>query len=103
MQIPKLMWLKRRMPGQWARAGHAFDLVDYLGWRASGSSARSICTLARKWSYMGHAAPGWRDDFLAAIDLADLRARTGAPERATPVGDDLGPLAAFAAADLGLG
>ena len=36
--------------------------------------------------------PAGRADFLDATGLADLRARTGLPERATPVGTDLGAL-----------
>ncbi len=102
MQIPKLMWLKRHRPEAWARLGFAFDLADFLTWRATGRSMRSICTLACKWGYLGHAAPGWRPDFLAAVGLADLLARAGLPETATPVGADLGPLTAAAAATLGL-
>src|SRR5690606_40902641 len=33
MQVPKLMWLKRHMSETWARAGHLFDLADFLGWK----------------------------------------------------------------------
>ena len=33
-------------------------------WKATGSTARSICTLACKWGYLGHAPPAWRPDFL---------------------------------------
>ena len=90
MQIPKLMWLKRHLPASWARLGMAFDLADFLSWRATGNPARSQCTLACKWSYLAHETPGWPEDFLAATGLADLRARAALPERATPVGADLG-------------
>lgn len=103
MQLPKLMWLKRRRPEAWARLGFAFDLADFLTWKATGRSERSICTLACKWSYLGHAPPGWRPDFLAALGLEDLLARCGLPMAATPVGADLGPLAGAAAQSLGLG
>lgn len=102
MQIPKLMWLKRSRPEVWSRLGLAFDLADFLTWKASGRTARSICTLACKWGYLGHAAPGWRPDFLAAVGLEDLLSRAGLPEAATPVGADLGPLTAQAAMELGL-
>jgi FGGY-family pentulose kinase len=102
MQVPKLMWLKRHLPGSWRRVGHAFDLADFLTWRATGNPARSQCTLTCKWSYFAHEAPGWRQDFLDAIDLGDLVERTGQPAAASPVGADLGPLTAEAAADLGL-
>lgn len=102
MQIPKLMWLKRARPEAWARLGLAFDLADFLTWKASGSTARSTCTLACKWGWLGHAPPGWRPDFLAAVGLDDLVARAGLPDAAAPVGADLGPLTAAAAAHLGL-
>ena len=102
MQIPKLMWLKRHRPDSWARAGLVFDLADFLTWRATGNTARSICTLTCKWTYLGHAPPGWRPDFLEAVGLDDLLLRAGLPDAATPVGADLGPLTAAAAEHLGL-
>lgn len=102
MQLPKLMWLKRHLPASWARLARAFDLADFLAWRATGCDARSQCTLACKWSYLAHETPGWPRDLLAAIGLPDLMARAGLPEVATPVATDLGPLTAAAAGDLGL-
>ncbi len=101
MQAPKLMWLKRHRPDSWARMGHAFDLADFLTWKAGGGTARSQCTLTAKWSYLAHAG-GWRDDFLAAVDLADLRRRAGLPDAATPVDAGLGTLSTEAADALGL-
>ena len=35
MEIPKLMWLKRRLPAQWQRYGRFLDLADFLTFRAS--------------------------------------------------------------------
>jgi FGGY-family pentulose kinase len=102
MQIPKLMWLKRHLPASWTRLGMAFDLADFLSWRATGNLARSQCTLTCKWSYLAHEAPGWPEDFLAATGLPDLRARAGLPERASPIGTGLGTLTPAAARDLGL-
>ena len=102
MQAPKLMWLKRRLPGTWAAAGAMFDLADFLAWKASGSNARSQSTLVCKWTYLAHEEPGWRRDFLDAVGLSDLIERAALPERATPVGADLGPLTARAADALGL-
>ena len=80
MQMPKLMWLKRYQPGQWAKAGHFFDLADFLTWRATGSLARSRCTTTAKWNYLAHEENGWRDDFLEAIGLSDLRERGALPK-----------------------
>lgn len=102
MEVPKLMWLKRHLPEQWAQAGQFFDLADFLSWRASGNNARSQCTLVCKWTYFGHEQPGWQRDFLAAVELEDMLERGGLPERAVPIGTDLGPLTAAAAAELGL-
>lgn len=102
MQTPKLMWLKRHLPGVWAKAGYFFDLADFLTWQASGSLARSQCTLTAKWTYLGHEAQGWRRDYLEGIGLADMLARGQLPERASPIARTLGPLTQRAAAHLGL-
>jgi FGGY-family pentulose kinase len=102
MEIPKLMWLKRHLPESWARAGLFMDLADYLTWRASGSTARSECTLTCKWTYLAHETPAWQRDFLAARGIPDLLERGGLPERATAIGSDLGPLTREAAQELGL-
>ncbi len=101
MQTPKLMWLARNRPDAWKRAGHFFDLADFLTWRATGSTARSQCTLTSKWTYLAHDG-GWRPDFFAEVGVPDLLVRGGLPERATPVGSAVGRLAARAAAELGL-
>ena len=102
MAVPKLMWVKRHMPDAWSRAGAIFDLADYLTWRASGSTARSQCTLTCKWTYLAHETPGWQQDFLAAVGLDDMLDRAGLPDTASPVSSDLGPLSQAAAAELGL-
>ncbi|WP_413205892.1 FGGY-family carbohydrate kinase [Rhodospirillum sp. A1_3_36] len=102
MEIPKLMWLKRHYPERWPNAGYFFDLADFLTWKASGSLARSQCTLTCKWTYLAHEDPGWQRDFLEVVGLSDLLERGNLPDRATPIGDDLGPLSEEAAAHLGL-
>jgi FGGY-family pentulose kinase len=102
MQIPKLMWLKRHLPGQWPKAGYFFDLADFLAWKASGSLARSQCTLTCKWTYLAHETPGWQTDFLDKVTLGDLLERGSLPQRASPVGTDLGQLLPEAATALGL-
>ena len=41
MQPPKLLWLKRHLHDDcWKKAGHFFDLADYLTFRATGDSSR---------------------------------------------------------------
>lgn len=102
MEVPKLMWLKRHMPGTWERIGYLFDLADFLTWKASGSLARSQSTLTCKWTYLGHTEPGWRRDFLAEVGVEDLIERGNLPETASQVGEDLGPLTPEAAEALGL-
>jgi FGGY-family pentulose kinase len=102
MQTPKLMWLKRNLPATWGAAGLLFDLADFLTWKASGSLARSQCTLAAKWTYLAHEETGWRHGFFEAVGLGDLFDHGGLPGKASPVGADLGPLTPEAAAALGL-
>ena len=102
MATPKLMWLKRHLPESWNEAGYLFDLADFLTCRASGSIARSQCTLTCKWTYLAHEKTGWQQDFFEAVGLDDMLERGQLPGRASPVGTDLGPLTARSAQDLGL-
>lgn len=101
MEIPKLMWLKRHRPEIWDRTGLVFDLVDYLGWRASGSLERSGSSLTCKWTYLAHEA-AWPHDFFDQVGLPDLIAHAGLPQQATAPGAPLGPLTDQAAEELGL-
>ncbi|KQZ15388.1 ribulokinase [Mesorhizobium sp. Root554] len=102
MVTPKLMWLKRHLPETWSEAGYLFDLTDFLTWRASGSLARSQCTLAAKWTYLAHEKEGWQRDFFAGIGIGDLFDHGNLPERASPVGANIGNLTPEAARALGL-
>ena len=102
MQMPKLLWLKRNLPQTWARAGHFFDLADFMTWRATGSTARSRCTLTAKWNYLAHEDEGWRQDFLALAGLEDLLERGGLPSGTAAAGQTVGNLSVEAARDLGL-
>src|ERR1700676_625953 len=104
MEIPKLLWLKRYLPSTYHAAGHFFDLADYLSFRATGSTLRSICTLACKWNSLAHERR-WSNSYFERIGLGDLasdsRAKIGneivAP--GTPLGVGL---TGSAAHDLGL-
>jgi FGGY-family pentulose kinase len=102
MQVPKLMWLKRHLPAAWEKLGAAYDLVDYLTSRATGSTARSQSSLACKWLWNADGSGGWPTDFLRDIGLADLVTRAGLPASPVPPGTDLGPLTPAAALSLGL-
>src|SRR6476660_2569556 len=104
MEIPKLLWLKRYLSSTYRSAGHFFDLADYLSFRATGSTARSICTLACKWNFLAHERR-WSDSYFERIGLgalaSDAYAKVGTEivVPGTPLGAGLtGP----AASDLGL-
>lgn len=71
MEIPKLLWLKRHLPSTYRSAGHFFDLADYLSFRATGSTARSMCTVACKWNYLAHERR-WSDSYFERLGLGDL-------------------------------
>src|SRR6266513_4670239 len=71
MEIPKLLWLKRHLPSTYRSAGHFFDLADYLSFRATGSTARSICTLVCKWNFLAHEQR-WSKSYSERIGLGDL-------------------------------
>lgn len=104
MQTPKLLWLKENLPASYAAAGHFFDLADFLTFRATGSTARSICTVTCKWTYLGHERR-WSDAYFARIGLAELaadgHARIGA-EIVEPGSALANGLSGAAAAQLGL-
>jgi len=104
MEIPKLLWLKRHMPATFRAAGHFFDLADYLSFRATGSTARSICTLGCKWNFLAREQR-WSNSYFERIGLGDLAsndyARIG--NEIVAAGTPLGTgLAEDAARDFGL-
>jgi D-ribulokinase len=70
-EIPKLLWLKRHLPSTYHSSAHFFDLADYLSFRATGSTVRSICTLACKWNFLAHEQR-WSDSYFECIGLGDL-------------------------------
>jgi D-ribulokinase len=104
MEPPKLLWLAKNASRTFQSAGHFFDLTDFLTWRASGSTARSICTVTCKWTYLAHEQR-WSREFFDSIGLSalcedDFR-RIGAEvvEPGAPLGQGL---TAEAAAAMGL-
>lgn len=102
MALPKLMWLKRHLPETWNAAQGIFDLADYMTYRASGSSRRSLSTLTAKWTFLAHEAEGWQGDFLALAGLVDMAERTGISAPPLAVGQCIGPLTPEAARELDL-
>src|ERR1700722_14054651 len=71
MEIPKLLWLKGHLPSTFRTAGHFFDLSDYLSFRATGSTARSVCTVTCKWNFLAHEQR-WSDSYFQRIGLGDF-------------------------------
>ncbi|MDP3342012.1 FGGY-family carbohydrate kinase [Frigidibacter sp.] len=104
METPKLLWLKEHRPEVFRAARHFFDLTDFLTWKATGSLARSTCTVTCKWTYLAHERR-WDAEYFRAIGLEELadegfaRIGTDVVEPATPLGMGL---AAEAAQALGL-
>uniref|UniRef100_A0A8D2IE74 FGGY carbohydrate kinase domain-containing protein n=1 Tax=Urocitellus parryii TaxID=9999 RepID=A0A8D2IE74_UROPR len=104
MQAPKLLWLKENLRETcWDKAGHFFDLPDFLSWKATGVTARSLCSLVCKWTYS--AEKGWDDSFWKMIGLEDFVAdnynKIG--NQVLPPGTSLGSgLTPEAAKELGL-
>lgn len=107
MEMPKLLWLKENLPDTWKKAGHFFDLPDFLTWRATGSLSRSLCSLTCKWNYHldNQRNSGWSESFLSTIGLNDL-----AENQYSKIGNDVrkpgmpckSGLSAEAAEELGL-
>jgi D-ribulokinase len=104
MQMPKLLWLKENLPGTFNAAAHFFDLADFLTYRATGSTARSTCTVTCKWTYLAHEGR-WSPSFFERIGLGDLN-DDGHPRIGSEIvepGTALGQgLTTDAAAELGL-
>ncbi len=73
METPKLLWLKENRKEIYDTAWQFFDLVDYLTWRATGSLARSMCTVTCKWTYLAHEQ-SWDASYFNEIGLGDLAA-----------------------------
>ena len=104
METPKLLWLKENRPEIFAKAGHFFDLADFLSFRATGSLARSVCTVTCKWTYLAHEKR-WDADYFHTVGLGEL-ADEGFARIGTEIVDIASPLGAGltaeAAAELGL-
>src|SRR5258705_6210977 len=104
MEIPKLLWLRQHLPSSYRSAGHFFDLADYLSFSATGSTARSICTLACKWNFLAHERR-WSNSYFESVGLGDLASDSYAKigneivAPGTPLGAGLNK---SAAPDLGL-
>ena len=101
METPKLLWIRENRPAVFDDAWGFFDLADWLTWRATGSLARSSCTVTCKWTYLAHERR-WDGDFFRTIGLAPLadegfsRVGTEIVDPGTPLGAGLTEAAAAA-------
>ncbi|OYU38125.1 MAG: ribulokinase [Pseudorhodobacter sp. PARRP1] len=104
METPKLLWLRENRPAIFDAATDFFDLADFLTWKASGSRARSTCTVTCKWTYLAHEKR-WDAGYFQQIGLGVLadegfaRIGTEMVEPGTALAEGLTPEAAL---DLGL-
>jgi D-ribulokinase len=104
MQTPKLLWLRENRPKVFDAAWQFFDLADFLTWKATGSLARSTCTLTCKWTYMAHEGrfdPSYFHQIGLGILAEEGFARIGT-EVVTPGTALASGLTAQAALELGL-
>jgi FGGY-family pentulose kinase len=99
MELPKVLWLKRRFPERHAATRRYFDLADYMVWRATGADVASVCTLGCKWNYLAHEKR-FSATLLSAVGLDDLLAKV--PGQVQPIGTAAGQLSEEAARHLGL-
>ena len=96
---PKAMWLAEREPEVYARAHRIVEAVDYLTFRLTGRWVGSQMNAVCKYNYDALAGR-FPEELYADLGVADLVAKL--PEEILPVGAVAGPLAAAAAAELGL-
>jgi D-ribulokinase len=71
MEVPKLLWLKRHLRASFDAAGHFFDLADFLSFRATGSLARSMCTVTCKWNFLAHERR-WSAPYFERVGLNEF-------------------------------
>jgi len=76
METPKILWLKNNLPRErfWNKVGHFFDLPDFLTWKATDATSRSLCTVVCKWTYCAERSSSgcWDRSYFEDIGLGDL-------------------------------
>ena len=104
METPKLLWLAEQLPETFAGAWQFLDLADFLTFKATGSLARSVCTVTCKWTYLAHEQR-WDEGYFRRVGLGALadegfaRIGTQIVAAGTPLGAGL---TVEAATELGL-
>ena len=103
MEIPKLLWLKQNMKDSFDKIHLAFDLPDFLTWRATGQDSRSVCSLTCKWNYDAINAK-WAADYFRSIGLEELVSNDFAKigKKVLFPGDRVGGISKEAAKETGL-
>ncbi|CAK1360305.1 putative sugar kinase [Cercospora beticola] len=114
MEIPKVLWLKNNMPKELFDRCKFYDLGDALTHMATGSEARSFCSVVCKQGYVpvgvDGSVKGWQEDFLTEIGLSDLcednfkrmGGVNGVNGHYLTAGELIGTLSEKAAAEMGL-
>ncbi|TCQ08908.1 FGGY-family pentulose kinase [Rhizobium sp. PP-F2F-G36] len=100
METPKLLWLRENRPAVFNAAWQFFDLADFLTWKATGSLARSTCTVTCKWTYLAHEKR-WDPSYFQEIGL-DVLAQEGFGRIGTEIVAPGTPLAQGLSADAAL-
>jgi len=99
MELPKILWLRRRFPERDAAVRRYFDLADWLVWRSTGADVAGVCALTCKWNWLSHENR-FSASLLGAVGLSDLPGKV--PAAVLPLGATAGRLSEGAAAELGL-
>ena len=81
MELPKLIWLKRHLPGAWARAGPSSTSPTSCLARHRQPGALALHADLQV-ELPGARTPGWPRTFSPPAGLADLLARAGLPAAA---------------------
>ncbi|KAI0034386.1 Pentulose kinase [Vararia minispora EC-137] len=70
MEVPKILWLKKNATVEDFARCQFFDLPDFLTYRATGYSTRSVCSITCKESFV--PSKGWQAEFFNAIGLPEI-------------------------------
>ncbi|KAI8818564.1 FGGY carbohydrate kinase domain-containing protein [Fimicolochytrium jonesii] len=91
MSAAKIVWLYRHMPEAYKTATTLMELPDFLTFKATGNPARSLNSLACKWTFA--EGDGFNDSFWRAVGMDDLvdtkYARCLGSQKVTGVGEAL--------------
>lgn len=95
----KALWLKENEPKLWQRATRFYECTDWLIYKLTGEYTASMNCASARWYYNSQES-GYPVDFYRKIGLEDLVEKL--PQRVLPMGEMVGGLTKYAAAELGL-